>query len=85
MVFCKSELRFEPELRIAFRRSDVNVHARFLARKEEEPVRTFAENRRAHGTDATSVSRFNRESLRWADAAFCSTDPRVSGVARDAE
>src|SRR5881628_2565488 len=43
MVFCKSELRFEPELRIAFRRSDVNVHARFLARKEEEPVRTFAE------------------------------------------
>ena len=24
------------------------MHARFLAREEEEPVRTFAENRRAH-------------------------------------
>ena len=69
MVFCKFELRFEPELRIAFRRGDVNMHARFLAGKEEEPVWTFAKNRRAHGTDATSVNRFNRETLRWADAA----------------
>jgi len=73
MVFCKSELRFEPELRIALGRGDVNVYARFLAGKEEKSVRTFTENRRAHGTDATSVSRFNRE-------LYAGQTPRLSNL-----
>jgi hypothetical protein len=50
MILCQFDGRFKPELALAIRRADMNVHARFFQRKEEESVASFSEYGWSHGS-----------------------------------
>jgi len=54
-VFSQFYSRIEPELRLSVAGSDVDVHARLFAGKEEEPIRSFAEDRWAHEQTIASL------------------------------
>jgi hypothetical protein len=53
--------RLKPELRFSVRTLNMNVHSEFFAGEKVEPVRSVAENGRAHDT----TFRTHREPWKW--------------------
>lgn len=70
MILSQFEPWLKPELRLALRRPDVNVHSIFLARKEEETVWAVTKNCWTHALMVSYLVAGKRLSSRLADDHF---------------
>jgi hypothetical protein len=61
-VRCQLNLGPHPELRLTLGRDDVDMHSRLFEREEEEPVWSFAKDRRTHERHRTALRVFRRDS-----------------------
>ena len=50
VILLELQLRFQPELRLAFAGRSVDVHSWFFSREKEKAIRTLAKDRRTLGT-----------------------------------